>query len=160
MPYETHIVDGGKGVHKIGLGIVTSVEILTSSLQRSIDVEKSGKHTAKYALLDFTRTTEFQVSRDTVMRILELDRKIARYSDEFFVAAVAPDSLIYGFARSWSSLSKDLGWESQVFRDRASAVEWLRTKLGHGNPDNCSLKEYPSLASGGGLSGPEIVQLH
>ena len=148
MPYETHIVDKGKGVHKIGHGVVTSSEILSSSLQRSIDVKKAGSNPVKYALLDFSRVTELQVSRDTVMQVVEIDREIARYSGGCFIAAVAPDSLMFGMARLWSSFSKDLGWESQVFRNRETAKEWLRMQLGHGNPDDCPLDEYPFLTGG------------
>lgn len=145
MPYETHIVDAGKGLHKVGRGVVTSAEILASSLQRSIDVARSGQNPVKYALLDFSATTEFQVSRETVMQVLEIDRRIARYSDGCFVAAVAPDELIFGMARTWSSFTKDIGWESQVFRDRETAKEWLRTRLGNGNACDCPLDEFPSL---------------
>jgi hypothetical protein len=158
MPYETHIVDMGKGVHKIGHGVVTSADIISSSLQRSIDVAKSGQNPVKYALLDFSGTTEFRVARDTVMQVLEIDRKIASYSTGCFVAAVAPDSLIFGMARIWSGLTKELGWESQVFYDRESAKTWLRTKLGDGNPDNCSLDEYPSLRPEGTSSGHETTR--
>jgi hypothetical protein len=146
MSYETHIVDMGRGVHKFGIGIVTSAEILANALERTIDAKKKGENSSKYALVDFTGTTEFQVTSDTVMQLFEINRKLAQYTGEYFVATVAPDSLAFGMSRLWSSMSKDIGWESQVFRDRESAKAWLRTKLGHGNPDACSLDDFPSLA--------------
>ncbi len=158
MPYETHIVDQGKGIYKIGHGVVTSAEILASSLQRSIDVKKAGHNPVKYALLDFSRTTELQVSRDTVMQVLDIDREIARYSSGCFIAAVAPDSLIFGMARLWSSFSKDIGWEAQVFRDREVAKEWLRIQLGHGNPTTVpSMNIRPCSRGRTRLKNPFVV---
>jgi hypothetical protein len=148
MPYETYLVDDGKGVYKIGHGVVTGADILASSLRRSIQVQNSGENPVKYALIDFSRTTEFHVSRDTVSQVLEIDRRVARYSVGCFVAAVAPDCLIFGMARIWSSFTKDIGWESQVFRDLESAKQWLRTRLGDGNPDNCPYDQYPTLRPG------------
>ena len=145
MPYETHIVDQGRGVHKIGHGVVTSAEILASALERSIDVKKKGQNPVKYALIDFTGTTDFQVTTDTVMQLFEINRKLSSFTTKYYVATVAPDSLVFGMSRLWSSMTKDIGWDSQVFHDRESAKEWLRTQLGGGNREACSLDDYPSL---------------
>ena len=148
MPYETRVVDQGKGVHKTGIGVLTSAELLSSSVQRAIEESQKEEHLVRYALLDFTRTTEAQVSAETILKLAQLDRNNAQFSRGCFVASVAPDPLVFGLARQWSSYAKDLGWEAQVFHDRESAKEWLRTRLGNGDHTQCSAADYPSLQPG------------
>ncbi len=148
MPYETHFVDGGKGVLKLGHGLVTSADLLASSLQRSLDVERNRQRLIKYGLVDLSKTTELQVSIDTVHKLVEIDRKIAEYSPGCFVAVVAPDCLAFGMSRLWASFTKEIGWNAHVFRDRESALEWLRTMLGNGNPENCPYDDFPFLRPG------------
>ena len=145
MPYDTHIVDNGKGVYKVGYGVVSSADLLTSSLQRSIDLKPAGTSAVRYGLIDLTAVTDLQVSSEAVMRVLEIDRQVAQFSRNCFVAVVASESLAFGMARLWSSFAKDIGWESQVFRDRESAKAWLRKNLGSGDPDQCSPEEFPFL---------------
>jgi hypothetical protein len=147
MPYETHIVDMGKGIYKVGSGVVTSTELLANSLQRSIDLKQAGESPVKYGLIDFTAMTELQVSNETVMRLLEIDRQVSQFTRDCFVAVIAPESLAFGMARLWSGFTRDLGWESQVFRDAESAKAWLRKHLSGGDPEKCSPEEYPFLNS-------------
>jgi hypothetical protein len=147
MPYETHIVDLGKGIHKVGHGVLTSAELIASSLQRSIDLKKAGGSAVTYGLIDLTGVTELQISSETVMRLLEIDRQVSQFSQACHVAVVAPECLAFGMARLWSSFSRDIGWESQVFRDRESAKAWLRKNLGAGDPDQCTLEDYPFLTA-------------
>lgn len=145
MPYETHYVDMGKGIHKIGYGVVTSAEILSSAVQRSLDEERNRNHLVKYALIDFSKMTELQATTDTVKKLVEVNRKTAQYLPGSFVAIVAPDDLVFGMSRMWAGFAEELGWTANVFHDRESALEWLRTELGHGNPDDCPFDEFPSL---------------
>jgi len=145
MPYDTHIVDRGKGVYKVGHGVVTSADLMASSLQRSIDLKQAGQSAVRYGLIDLTAVTDLQVSSQAVMRVLEIDREVSQFSRDCFVAVVASESLAFGMARLWSSFAKDIGWESQVFRDRESAKAWLRKNLGGGDPTQCTAEEYPFL---------------
>src|ERR1700677_3679868 len=133
MPYETHFVDAGKAVHKIGIGVVTSADILSSALKRSRDEARNSEHIIKYSLVDYSQTTDLQVTIETMHQLVEINRRTAQYSPGCFIAVVAPDCMMFGMARIWASFTKEIGWEANVFRDRESALVWLRTMLSNGN---------------------------
>jgi hypothetical protein len=112
MPYDTHYVDSGKGIHKIGTGVVTSTEILLSAMKESMDEERARK--LRYGLIDFTQTTEFRMTPEGVRQLVEINRKMARFTVGAFVAVVAPTPLTYGISRLWQTFSEDLGWKASV----------------------------------------------
>jgi len=145
MPYETRFVDGDKGVHSYGAGIVTSADLLTNALRRTLDEERNSKRLIKYGLIDFSAMTEFQVSRETVKQLLGINSTMSQYSPGALVAIVAPDEFAFGMSRMWASLAHEIGWKANVFRDRELAMQWLRTELGGGNPAACPYDEFPSL---------------
>jgi len=146
MPYETHYVDSGKGIHKIGIGVVTSTEILLSAVQESTNEERSRK--IRYGLVDFTQTTDLQVTTEVVRQLVEINRKLAGYTQGAFVALVAPSPFPYAMSRLWQTFSEDLGWKANVFHDRAAAIAWLRKQLGAEDESSPVLDEFPSLKAG------------
>jgi hypothetical protein len=143
MPVETHYVDGGRGAHKRAHGILTSTDILVTGLIQAKDVENTQK--LKYLLYDFAEVTEYQLGREVVRELVEINRKTASLSRGALGAVVAPNPLVFGLAREWQSLAGDIGWKVQVFNCREDAIRWLRTELCGGDPDNPVLEEYPSL---------------
>lgn len=143
MPYETHYVDSGKGVHKIGSGVVTSAEIIHGAIQEAADEERARK--LKYGLVDFSQITELQVTTTMIRQIVEINRKLATFTPGVFVALVAPSPLAYGMSRLWLTFSEDLGWKAQVFRHRPDAIVWLRKNLGAGDDTIDVCEAYPSL---------------
>jgi hypothetical protein len=143
MPVETHYVDGGKGAHKHAYGVLTSTDILVTGLIQAKDVENTRK--LKYQLYDFTDVVEYQVGRDVVRELVEINRKTASVSRGALGAIVAPNPLVFGLAREWQSFAGDLGWKAQVFNCREDAIRWLRTELGGGDAESPLLEEYPSL---------------
>lgn len=152
MPFTTHYVDDGKGVHKIGAGIVTGLEIFSSALQGGLDGERARK--LRYGLIDFSDTTEMRVTPDDVRRIVEMNRKVADINPRAIIAIVAPADLPYAMARLWHTLSDDLGWKKNVFHTRADAVSWLCKELcsecQDGGASVC--ESYPSLQTEAGQS--------
>jgi hypothetical protein len=143
MPYVASYVDDGKGVHKMGIGIVTGLEIYNSCMQASLDKEKSSK--LRYGLIDFTDTTEMQVTPGDVRRLVEMNRRLASFTPGALIALVAPAALPYAIARLWHTLSDDLGWESNVFHTRPDAIAWLRKEIQTRAGSSAVLDEFPSL---------------
>jgi hypothetical protein len=141
MPYTKAYVDHGKGLVKTGTGIVTGQEILTLALHDADDEEVvRGLH---YGLLDFSAMIEMRVTAQDMMRIVAANRKIATLTQGGKVAVVSPTDMSYGMSRLWHSLSVDFGWKSNLFRNRADAMSWLRKEL----PSGDDPAEFPFLNS-------------
>jgi hypothetical protein len=128
MPVETHYVDEGRGAYKRALGVVTSTDLLVTGLvQSQDDVHTPG---LKYILYDFTDATDVHIGHETLGPLVELNRRTAAIAPSGVVAIVATNPLLFGLARSWQSLTADLGWSSRVFQGRTEAVSWLRGQMG------------------------------
>jgi hypothetical protein len=140
VPFEAYFVDSGKGVHKHGVGIVTSAEIIASTLDDTQN-EARGRQ-LRYALIDFTQTTELRVTPGMIPRILEISRKSASFSPGIFVAIVAPNPFAFAMSRIWQSFAEGIGLHTLIFGDRAEAFAWLKGRL----QDKGSLEDYPALS--------------
>ena len=143
MPYETRLVDGGKGTLRHGSGILTNSELLAACLRFSNEPEET-RH-IRYMLADFSEVMELQLTPDAIHYAAELNRRSAEISPGMFVAIVAPGPLAYGLSRMWQMLMQDTMWKSAVFHQRAEAIHWLREQLGHGDPNAAILNEFPTL---------------
>ena len=144
MPYESHYVDAGKGLHKYGTGIVTGAELYRNAIQCSADTERGRK--LKYCLTDFSEVTDMQATPETMRQVVEVNRKLAEITPGGIVATVAPDPLAYGLVRFWQTFAEDLGWKTNVFQSRAAAIWWLRKQLGLDDPaSGVTDEDYPSL---------------
>ena len=143
MPYVTSYVDDGKGLHKNGSGILTGLEIFTSAMQEGINVERAQK--LRYGLIDFSEVTEMRVTPDDIRRIVEVNRRLAAFTQGALVAIVAPGPLPYAMSRLWHTFSQDLGWKSNVFHTRVDALAWLRKQFTLQSGSETVLDEFPSL---------------
>jgi hypothetical protein len=143
MPYATSYVDDGKGVHKVGTGIVTGSEIFASAVQESSNAERARK--LRYGLIDFSQVTEMKVTPEDIHRIVEINRKLASYTPAAVVAIIAPAQLPYALSRLWHTLSDDLGWKSNVYHERQDALAWLRKHLLPVDGTDPNLDQYPFL---------------
>jgi hypothetical protein len=139
MPYTKTYADNGKGLHKRGAGIVTGAEILAVALRDADDPEIC--RGLRYALLDFSETAEMRMTVEDMHRIVAANRKAAALTPGGVVAVVSPTQMTYGMSRVWHALSSDFGWNSNLFRNRADAVSWLRQQL----PSGDDPAAFPSL---------------
>jgi hypothetical protein len=144
MPYTTTYVDDGKGVHKTGSGIVTGLEMFSSAM-RGGNLDEASARKLRYGLIDFSATTEMDVTPEDIRRIVETNRKLASFTPGALVAVVAPTSLPYALARLWHTFSVDLGWKASVFHARADAIVWLRKELVMRAGSVTILDQFPSL---------------
>jgi hypothetical protein len=139
MPYTRTYLDDGKGLLKTGTGFVTGAEILAVSLSDADDEAICRR--LRYGLLDFSATTEMQVTAEDMRRVVEANRKIAALTGPGPVAIVAPSQMSFGLARMWHTLSEDFRWESSLFRNRPDAIAWLRQHVVSGGDQTL----FPSL---------------
>jgi hypothetical protein len=143
MPVETHYVDTGRGAYKYAYGVLTSSELLRCGLTQSQDIENTRK--LKFMLYDFTDVVDAQVGTEVLPQLVEINRTTASNSQGMLSAVVAPNPLIFGFARNWQSFATVLGWRVQVFRERREAIAWLLIQLNHDNARSSFLADFPLL---------------
>jgi len=141
MPYETRLVDEGRGVLRIGSGIVTTSELLEASAKLAMN--EAVARNIKYLLADFSEVTDLRLTPNTIHYVAELNRKAAQFSSGAFVAIVAPSPLAYGLGRMWQMLMEEVRWTSAVFHQRAEAIVWLKQQLGQG--EGKTLEHFPYL---------------
>jgi len=91
------------------------------------DEEKFKKY--RYSLSDYTATTEFDVSNESVELIAKYCQKASIVNPEAVVAIVANQDLIYGLARMWEMLSYKTEWEKMVLRNREDAEAWIKERV-------------------------------
>ncbi len=147
MPVETHYVDLGHGAYKHAYGVLTSTELLRCGLTQSEDVE--GTQKLRFILYDFTDVVEARVGHDVLPQLMELNRTTASNSQGLVAAVVAPNPMIFGFARNWQSFAIGQGWHVQVFRERHEAIVWLLAELGQDNIQSPFLADFPELKPAG-----------
>jgi hypothetical protein len=136
LPYTTEFVDGGRGVLRVGSGIVTSVEILDATRELQGDPERAGR--LRYGLVDLTEVTELRLTSQDMRRIAEASLKIAKLVPGGVVAIIAPKDHDFGMARMWEHLVDEADWITRVFRNRVEADAWIREQLAAGPPQPAS----------------------
>ena len=143
MPFNADFVDSGKGVHKNGVGVVTASEIMASTIDDTHNEERGRK--IRYALIDFSQTTDLRITPDVIPQIVELSRKSASFSPGVVVAVVATNPFAFAMSRLWQSFAGGMGMSAGVFETRTEALAWLRTELNLEGETGDALNEYPSL---------------
>jgi len=76
-------------------------------------------------LFDTTGTTTMTVSFEDVDNLVEFERSHGRYIGKRRCAFVAPTDINYGTVKMYISMEDTSPMETQVFRDRPAALEWL-----------------------------------
>lgn len=82
-------------------------------------------------LCDMEEVDSFEITREQIRRIVELDLEAAAVAPGCDrVAIAAAEDLIFGFARMYEMTldGRVPGWEVGVFRTRADAVAWLEVE--------------------------------
>lgn len=83
-----------------------------------------------FAILDLSAITNLTVSAADLDRLVEQDRQLSAVARPGLVLAIiARGELPYGVSRLWQSFSDPTGWESEIFRERTAAENWLRHRL-------------------------------
>jgi trans-aconitate methyltransferase len=143
MPYNSSYVDDGKGLLKIGSGIVTGAEMFAVATTDPLDEARARK--LHYGLVDFSAVTDMQVTPTHIRQLVEINRKMASLTPGALVAVIAPDPMSYAISRLWHTFAEDLGWKSNIFHARPDAIAWLRKQLLARDDSDPELSQYPTL---------------
>lgn len=127
MPYLTEFIDGGRGVIRMGQGVVTGAEIIQALEAWPDDVEWTGRIT--HGLVDLTGVHVFEVSTEEVRRIADIEKRHAQAMKRVFVAIAAPADLAFGMSRMYDGLIAPTGWVVNIVRSRGQGVAWLRSMV-------------------------------
>jgi hypothetical protein len=128
MPFETELTGDCMGIVHVGSGIVTGSEILEAC--RSVTALVQTTENFHYKLVDLTAARDLQISEEELRDIVEEDRLIAHERPQAVVAIVAPNEKMRVIARHWQGLVAELGWTTQIVRNRAEATAWLHEHTG------------------------------
>lgn len=129
MALATQYIDDGRGLLHTGSGIVTGQELIAGATQVLDDIR--GGLPICYALIDLTDITGFEVSSDDIRGVAKLNLSMAEIIGPARVAVVAAHDIAFGMARMWEAYAHTTAWQTQVFRDRSEAENWL-TVFRHG----------------------------
>jgi hypothetical protein len=124
MPFETELTDDYMGIIHVGSGIVTGQEILQGC--RSVTALVQTTENFHYKLVDLSAASELQINEDELREIVEEDQLIAAARPHCAIVIVAPNEKMRAIARHWQELVAELGWQTQIVRSRAEALDWLR----------------------------------
>jgi hypothetical protein len=150
MPFARHFVDDGKGLYRVGAGVVTGSEMMAVIMAEADDHERY--RSLRYELVDFSRTTAMEVTLEETHRIIGITRRMADWAPGIVVAVAAPLDVSYGISRMWHSVHHDAPWKRNLFRHRAEALAWLRQQLPSGDDPG----SYPSLQSAAAMDAPAL----
>ena len=129
MSVKLKNLDAGLGVVFTCKGIVTGQEIIQAN--KNILSFKETIKISKYCIIDYSETTEYDVSTSEIEIIAAQDREMSRHLPDYIVAIVAKRNLEFGVSRMWEAVAQmhGLQWETMVFNDRNDAEKWIKNKV-------------------------------
>jgi hypothetical protein len=83
-----------------------------------------------YSIVDLTFVESMTLAYEQMPVLLEQDKKMAALATPgLLVALCSSRDLGFGLARMWESLVEPFGWDTQVFRSRMEAEDWVRKNV-------------------------------
>jgi len=125
MPYQVEVLP--EYIHIRLSGRVTSGE-LADCLAEITELESTMEHFAN-RLTDLTDLEAEKLDVRSLEATAEL-RKSKTFPNPYKSAIVAPRDIQYGFSRMYEMLSQNESITMRVFREKASALDWLSQKEG------------------------------
>lgn len=123
MALATEYIDDGRGLLHTGSGIVTGQELINGASQVLHDIR--GGLPICYAMIDLSDISGFEVSSEDIRDVAKLNVSMAEVIGPARVAVVAAHDIAFGMARMWEAYAHTTAWQTQVFRDRLEAENWL-----------------------------------
>lgn len=132
MPVQINFLDNGIGIEFISSGVVTGEEIIEANKKVYND---KNLIRLKYKIIDRTNCTDYRVSTEEMEIIAEQDRIASKINRNITILLVSPTDLQYGMTRMWQAYTGTTGFTSEIFKDRASADEYLKKFLTQNQDD-------------------------
>ena len=114
--WETH------GVYWYYQNLVNGAELIKSNMEIYGDERFD---TMKYQIVDTTAVTEFQVTRDDMLKVAAYDKAAALSNPRVKVAIVAKNTSIKTLTELYDAANTGSPWETRVFESVAEARAWV-----------------------------------
>lgn len=128
MPISTTFTPDGTGLIRTVQGSTTGAELLAADTALLSEGEAVVAR-LRFALHDFGDTADLRATADEARAIARQDAMLAKLNPQLCVAVIAPLDAQFGLSRMWEVFAEDTGWQTAVFRDRPSALAWLRERV-------------------------------
>ena len=139
MPYRTEVLDGGRGLRRLGTGVLTCADILNEP--SPIGGSSSTCCQVEYTIVDLNHVTDFRIGSKDLELIRARHIETGRHITKLIIAFVAPTDVAYGMCRMQATLLDISGWQTSVFRKEEDAREWLIAALPPPTPSFRSSRE-------------------
>jgi hypothetical protein len=127
MPLPLEVVDDGRGVLRIGHGVVTGEELIDGARELADLVQRVPPGARpEWGIIDFSAAVDIQVDTAALHRLIDLNERTAAYAPNVHVAIVAPQEQQYVIALQWQMLARRVGWHSEIVATHAEAEAWLQ----------------------------------
>ncbi|MFN7959351.1 MAG: hypothetical protein U0P46_13645 [Holophagaceae bacterium] len=123
MPYFTELTHEGRGLLRIGQGVLTGREIIDAITAFPESVAAPERLT--HCLVDLAKVTRLDVSNHDLETIIALDKHHLKSTGLTRAAIAAPADLAYGISNMYRGHAAHQGLEIGVFRTLAEARAWL-----------------------------------
>ena len=128
MPVEINDCDGGLGSYILVSGDASEEEFIDAfKMLLNQDEEKYKKYL--YSLCCYTGIKQFGLSTPMVQQLADMSVRAMKINPDAIVALVADQDLYFGLARMFDALVFDEGWETNVFRSKEEAIDWIRERV-------------------------------
>jgi hypothetical protein len=126
MAIQIKYVGDGIGVELLASGSVSGPDIIDAIKEIYSDERFGGM---KYLIADKTDCTEYTVTPEDVRLIAALDIESAKINPDLIEAHIAPGDIQFGTSRMWQAYVSEGRPTSCIFRDRESALQWVKNEL-------------------------------
>ena len=129
MPYRIRLLEDGMGILAQGSGKVTLAEIERAKQEFARSAKLSLPRS--YLLVDLTEAPEFGLSAAEIRAAAESTIRLSAstFSPGSRAAVIAPTDMAFGVSRMWQVFVEASGMETQVFRSRAAAEQWVKAVI-------------------------------
>jgi len=128
MACEVALLQNGCGLLFIASGLLTRDDLIECK-NRLLASEAHTKQ-CMYGIVDLSAVSSMQLSASDIKEVAEHDQRVAASIRlGAIVEIVAPTDSEYGLSRMWEILAERTGWETMVFRSRATGLAWLRVRV-------------------------------
>lgn len=126
MTIKINHIDDGVGIEIIATGCVTGDEIIAAhqEIYSPGNLKKQ-----RYQIIDRTDCKEYQVSSEDIKKIAEIDKAASNTNPDIIIVIIASTDLQFGVSRMWQVYVEDSTFETEIFRDRITAENWLKEQL-------------------------------
>jgi|SRR5690242_3188907 len=128
MAYSIEYTPDGRGVYRMGEGVVTGAELVAAAQSEIGDPARA--RGLRWGLIDLTRVTRLALTAAELRAISEANLRLAALTPDIAIGVVTGGNGVFDTIQMWQAMAKATGWKIEVFRSRADAEAWIRSERG------------------------------